>query len=73
MHDLEDLGVALPSGDYATIAGLVLDQLDRVPDGVGDSAELAGWRIDVRAKVQEPSPRFPRKYPRTNDPRCTAF
>ena len=49
MYDPEDLGVALPLGHYATIAGLVLDQLDRVPDGVGNSAELAGWRIDATA------------------------
>lgn len=49
MHDLGDLGVELPPGDYATVAGLVLDRLGRLPDGPGDSVELDGWRIVVIA------------------------
>jgi hypothetical protein len=31
VHDLVDLGVDLPEGDYATMAGLVLDRLGHVP------------------------------------------
>src|SRR5690606_41424217 len=35
IHDLVDIGVALPEGDYTTIAGLILDELGRVPDEPG--------------------------------------
>jgi putative hemolysin len=47
IHDLSDIGVVLPEGDYATIAGLVLDRLGRVPDGRGDSVEVEDWRLVV--------------------------
>jgi putative hemolysin len=47
MHDLPDVGVDLPEGEYATIAGLVLDRLGRIPL-VGESVEIDGWQIDVR-------------------------
>jgi putative hemolysin len=49
MHDLQDLGVDLPAGDYATVAGLVLDRLGRLPDGPGDAVEVDKWRIEVLA------------------------
>jgi len=48
IHDLPDIGVDLPDGDYATIAGLVLDRLGRIP-AVGDALVIDRWRIDVRA------------------------
>jgi len=46
IHDLPDIDVELPGGDYATIAGLVLEHLGRIP-GVGDHCDVAGWRIEV--------------------------
>ena len=48
VHDLRDLDVELPGGDYATVAGLVLDRLGRLPQ-VGESLEIDGWAIAVRA------------------------
>ena len=48
VHDLVDLDVDLPAGDYVTIAGLILDQLGRLP-AAGDQLVLAGWRITVLA------------------------
>jgi putative hemolysin len=47
VHDLKDLGVALPSGDYATVAGLVLDRLGRVPDAPGAAVTIGDWRLEV--------------------------
>jgi putative hemolysin len=47
VHDLKDLGIDLPSGDYATVAGLVLDRLGRVPDGPGESVTIERWRLVV--------------------------
>ena len=51
VHDLVDLDVELPPGDYATIAGLVLEELARFPEE-GDGVDVAGWRIDVRSIVR---------------------
>lgn len=51
VHDLPDLQVDLddaPRGDYATVAGLVLVALGRIPDGPGDRVELADWTVEVR-------------------------
>jgi putative hemolysin len=47
VHDLDDIGIDLPAGDYATVAGLVLDQLARVP-APGDEVTVGSWRIEVR-------------------------
>ncbi|MEU4741993.1 hemolysin family protein [Actinosynnema sp. NPDC023658] len=50
MHDLVDLGVELPEapeGDYATIAGLVLVVLGRIPDGPGDKVTVSDWTVEV--------------------------
>ncbi|MFD5828760.1 hemolysin family protein [Lentzea sp. NPDC060358] len=52
VHDLPDIGVALqdpPPGPYATVAGLVLVLLGRIPDEPGDVVEVSGWRIEVVA------------------------
>lgn len=49
MHDLSDVGVDLPAGPYATIAGLVLDKLEELPPAVGDVVEVGEWRIEVTA------------------------
>jgi putative hemolysin len=46
VHDLVDLDVELPAGDYVTLAGLVLQRLGRLPSE-GDQLELEGWRITV--------------------------
>ena len=46
IHDLDELGVKLPGGDYTTIAGLILDQLGRIPD-TGESLTVGDWRLDV--------------------------
>jgi putative hemolysin len=46
VHDLPDLGVELPEGPYATVAGLVLAQLGRLPE-VGEQVEVDGWRLEV--------------------------
>jgi putative hemolysin len=46
VHDLVDLGVEVPSGDYATVAGLVLAHLGRIPDP-GDVVVVEGWEVTV--------------------------
>ena len=48
VHDLVDLDVDLPSGDYVTVAGLILDHLGHLPSA-GDELDLEGWRITVLA------------------------
>ena len=47
IHDLGDIGVQLPDGDYATVAGLMLEHLGRIPT-VGDSVTIVGWELHVR-------------------------
>ncbi|MDU0287989.1 hemolysin family protein [Saccharothrix longispora] len=50
VHDLVDLGVELPDapeGDYATIAGLVLVLLGRIPERPGDRVAVSNWGIEV--------------------------
>jgi putative hemolysin len=46
-HDLIDLDVALPDGDFTTIAGLVLDELGRFPNK-GEQLEIDGWQVTIR-------------------------
>ena len=48
VHDLSDIEIELPRGDYATVAGLVLDQVGRIPL-VGDRVIVDDWQIEVRA------------------------
>lgn len=47
IHDLVDLGIDLPEGDYVTIAGLVLDELGFIPDAAGNSVTINGREIVV--------------------------
>ncbi|MFD0201651.1 MULTISPECIES: hemolysin family protein [Saccharothrix] len=50
VHDLVDLGIELvdpPEGDYATIAGLVLVLLGRIPEAPGDRVTVSGWTVEV--------------------------
>ena len=52
IHDLVDVGVEItdrPEGDYATIAGLVLTALGRIPTEPGDRVVLSEWTIEVTA------------------------
>src|SRR5215210_1898501 len=49
IHDLIDLAVELPEGDYATVAGLVLTALGRIPDRPGDTVSIDGWTATVLA------------------------
>ncbi|WKK23282.1 hemolysin family protein [Streptomyces olivoreticuli] len=43
---LEIIGLRAPHGPYETLAGVVATELGRIP-AVGDTVEIAGWRIDV--------------------------
>jgi CBS domain containing-hemolysin-like protein len=43
---LERIGLHAPDGPYETLAGLVAQQLGRIPE-LGDAVELDGWRIEV--------------------------
>lgn len=47
-HDLIDLGIVVPEGRYATLAGFILDRLGHIPE-VGAAVELDGWRLTVTA------------------------
>jgi putative hemolysin len=47
IHDLVDLGVDLPSGDYTTVAGLLLDRLGHIPDAPGESVSVDTWRLQT--------------------------
>ncbi len=47
VHDLVDLDIELPDGDYTTIAGLVLDAMNRFPTP-GESIDIDSWRITIR-------------------------
>jgi putative hemolysin len=48
--DLEDFeaatGIALPDGDYETVAGFVISALGRIPEP-GDAVEVAGATLEV--------------------------
>ena len=47
IHDLPDVGIELPEGDYTTIAGLVLQQLGSIPETPGAVLVVNGWHIQV--------------------------
>jgi CBS domain containing-hemolysin-like protein len=48
LHEAADhLGVALPDGDYETVAGFLMDRLGRVPKR-RDQVLWDGWRLRVR-------------------------
>jgi putative hemolysin len=46
-HDLPDLGIEVPEGQYATVAGFLLWQLQRIPDRPGDVVDVGGWRMTI--------------------------
>jgi CBS domain containing-hemolysin-like protein len=43
---LARVGLRVPDGPYETLAGFVAAELGRIP-AVGDTVEVAGWRLDV--------------------------
>ncbi len=47
LHDLPDIGVTLPEGQYTTLAGFVLAELQRIPERPGDVVETDAWRVEV--------------------------
>jgi len=51
IHDLPDIGVDLPegadSGDYTTVAGLVLAHLGHIPTAPGETVTLDGYTAEV--------------------------
>ncbi|BCB91896.1 hemolysin family protein [Phytohabitans suffuscus] len=51
IHDLPDIGVDLPqdqdSGDYTTVAGLVLSRLGHIPTAPGETVVLDGYTAEV--------------------------
>jgi putative hemolysin len=46
IHDLADVGVDLPRGGYATVAGLVMAELGRIPQP-GDELGVGDWNLTV--------------------------
>jgi len=55
IHDLVEVGVELPEGQYATLGGLVMERLGRMPRR-GDEIEVGAWRLrvlDVRRNAVE--------------------
>lgn len=49
VHDLPDIGVEVPEGDYATVAGVVLHGLGRIPEEPGDATQVGDWEMTVLA------------------------
>jgi putative hemolysin len=47
VHDLVDLGVDLPAGDYATVAGLLLAYLGRIPKANGETVQVGRWCLEA--------------------------
>ena len=68
VHDLVDLGVVVAErpGGVATVGGLVLDVLGRIPRR-GDGIDLPGWRIEV-LEVRRHGVRRVRLVPRGQPP-----
>ncbi|MCT2588837.1 hemolysin family protein [Streptomyces sp. N2-109] len=46
LDQLADLGLLAPEGPYETLAGLIADQVERIP-AAEDTVELDGWRLEV--------------------------
>jgi putative hemolysin len=46
LHDLPDVGIELPEGPYATVAGYVLSRLGAIAEG-GEVVEADGYRVEV--------------------------
>lgn len=48
-HDLADLGIEVSLGESATLAGILLEHLGRIPERPGDVVALDGWTAEVLA------------------------
>lgn len=48
VHDLPDIDVELPDGNYVTVAGLLLDRLGHIPK-IGEVVTVGAWDIEVRS------------------------
>ena len=70
VHELVDLDVTLPEGDYTTISGLVLDALGHFPD-VGETVTVEGWKLTItsieRHRIQRVTVRRPVPAPTSDD------
>jgi putative hemolysin len=52
VHDLVDIAIELPhrpTGDYTTVAGLILSVLGRIPRSPGDAVKVDRWSFTVTA------------------------
>lgn len=47
VHDLADVGVVVPAGDYDTVAGFVLARLQRIPEAPGDVVTEGDHHLQV--------------------------
>jgi putative hemolysin len=47
IHDLPDLTIDVPEGEYTTVAGLILEGLGDLPEAPGASIEVARRRFEV--------------------------
>jgi len=47
VHDLIDLGIQVPTGDYTTVSGFVQDRLGAIPERAGESFSFGIWRVTV--------------------------
>ncbi|MFJ5899096.1 hemolysin family protein [Streptomyces sp. NPDC093064] len=46
VDQLARVGLRVPEGPYETLAGLIANELGRIPE-TGDILQVAGWRLDV--------------------------
>jgi putative hemolysin len=46
MHDLVDIGIGLPLGQYATVAGLILEFLGHLPQAE-ERVTIEGYELEV--------------------------
>ena len=47
IHDLPDLTIDVPEGEYTTVAGLILEELGDLPEAPGASIEVGRRRFEV--------------------------
>lgn len=46
VHDLRELEIDLPATEQTTVAGLITEQLQRIPDA-GEQAQIGEWRVEI--------------------------
>lgn len=47
VRELPTLGIDLPSGEYSTLAGLMLDGFGHIPTEVGEQLDIGDWTLTV--------------------------